>query len=47
MASSDVEQLNPKDGNAELPPDVDKTALASWVITARALLNLDETLTRP
>ena len=47
IASSDVEQLIPKDGKAELPPGVDKTALASWVVTARALLNLDETLTRP
>jgi hypothetical protein len=47
-AASDVEHLIPaEDKTSQFPAEVDKTAMASWVVTARALLNLDETVTRP
>ena len=47
-AEKDTAQLTGFEAKTDEPPKgVDKTALASWVATARALLNLDETLTRP
>lgn len=46
--ANDVEQLIGAEGKRdELPTGVDNTALAAWIATARALLNLDETLIRP
>jgi hypothetical protein len=34
-------------GQAQNPPDLDPTELAAWTQTARALLNLHETISRP
>lgn len=35
------------DGLYEIPPHVDPDHLAAWMLTARAILNLDETITKP
>ncbi|MEX2168721.1 MAG: PSD1 and planctomycete cytochrome C domain-containing protein [Pirellulales bacterium] len=38
--------LHSGDENAELPTTLDHNSLAAWMLTARAILNLDETITR-
>jgi len=43
--AADILPSGGSDGS--LPIDVDKTEIAAWVLTARAVLNLNETITRP
>ncbi len=40
-------ELNYGDGHYEISSNLDVNQLAAWMLTARALLNLDETITKP
>jgi hypothetical protein len=43
----DANILPSGDSDVTLPAELDKTDVAAWVLTARAVLNLNETITRP